>query len=143
MDIDYSWQGLDEVIANIDKRISVVQFEVDDWKKLGDFLVAYLKSEAQNEGLVVTGQYLAGFKIFEIGEDYISIGNDSDHAKIVEYGRGPVRPVNAKILHWIDPDTGEDVFSMYSGPVEPTHFIEKTIIRGLEEYKRQVISKNL
>lgn len=138
MEISYDWFGLEEAIAELDRRIQIVQFEVDDWQKLGNFLLDYLKSEAQNEGIVVTGTYLASFKIFEISDGYIDIGNDAEHARIVEYGRGPVVPVNATVLHWIDPNTGEDVFSRYSGPVEATHFIEKTIMRGLEEYARRL-----
>lgn len=134
--IDFEWSGLEEAALEIDKRVTLIAFRVDSWQKLGDFLLAYLRSEAQNEGLVVTGDYLSSFKIFEIGDGYIDIGNDSDHARIVEYGRGPVRPVNATVLAWTDPESGETVFSTYSGPVEPTHFIERTIIRGIEAYKK-------
>jgi hypothetical protein len=46
---------------------------------------------------------------------------------IVNNGRGPVRPINAKVLHWIDPKTGKDVFSMYSGPVAPRHMRENSM----------------
>jgi hypothetical protein len=46
---------------------------------------------------------------------------------MVNNGRGPVRPVHAKVLHWIDPKTGKDVFSMYSGPVAPRHIRENSL----------------
>lgn len=138
MAVDYEWMGLENAITEIDARMNIVAFAVDSWQKLGDFLLNYLKSEAQNEGLVVTGTYLSSFKIFEIGEGYIDIGNDAEHARIVEYGRGPVTPKDATVLHWIDPATGESVFSRYSGPVEPTHFMERTLMRGLEEYARRL-----
>jgi hypothetical protein len=46
---------------------------------------------------------------------------------IINNGRGPVRPVHAKVLHWIDPKTGKDVFSMYSGPVAPRHMRENSM----------------
>lgn len=61
------------------------------------------------------------------------IYNDAQSADGVFYwnlvndGRGPVRPVHAKALHWIDPLTGKDVFSMYSGPVAPRHIRENSI----------------
>jgi len=47
--------------------------------------------------------------------------------RILNDGRGPVRPVNKKVLHWIDPKTGRDVFSTYSGPVAPRHIRENSI----------------
>jgi hypothetical protein len=47
---------------------------------------------------------------------------------IVNNGRGPVRPVNAKVLHWIDPETGKDVFAMYSRGVPPVHMRENAIL---------------
>jgi hypothetical protein len=46
---------------------------------------------------------------------------------IINNGRGAVRPVHAKALHWVDPKTGKDVFSMYSGPVAPRHIRENSI----------------
>jgi len=41
------------------------------------------------------------------------------YARWVIEGRGPVRPVRAKMLHWIDPDTGKDVFRKCVGPAPP------------------------
>lgn len=70
----------------------------------------------------------------EKGGDLVAnIFNDAQSADGVFYwnlvndGRGPVRPVHAKVLHWIDPVTGKDVFSMYSGPVAPRHIRENSI----------------
>ena len=45
---------------------------------------------------------------------------------ILNDGRGPVRPVNAKVLHWVDAQ-GKDVFSRYSGPVAPRHIRENSM----------------
>lgn len=45
----------------------------------------------------------------------------------VNDGRGPVRPINAKVLHWVDPKTGEDVFAMYAGPTAPQHIRENAL----------------
>lgn len=44
---------------------------------------------------------------------------------VVNDGRGPVRPVEAKALHWVDPKSGADVFSKYSGPSAPRHMKER------------------
>lgn len=46
---------------------------------------------------------------------------------MVNNGRGPVRPVNAKVLHWVDPVSGKDIFSMFSGPVAPRHMRENSM----------------
>jgi hypothetical protein len=45
----------------------------------------------------------------------------------VNDGRGPVHPIHAKALHWIDPKTGKDVFAAYAGPSAPRHIREKAL----------------
>lgn len=47
--------------------------------------------------------------------------------KYVDRGRGPVRPIRAKALHWIDAKTGKDVFAKYAGPVAPRHIIARAL----------------
>lgn len=54
-------------------------------------------------------------------------GDGQFYWDLVNNGRGPVRPVHAKALHWVDPKSGKDVFSMYSGPVAPRHIRENSI----------------
>jgi len=51
-----------------------------------------------------------------VGVDYAQI----DYARWVIEGRGPVLPKEKKVLHWIDPDTGKDVFAKSAGPA-PAH----------------------
>ena len=51
----------------------------------------------------------------------VEITSAAPYTDLVIKGRGPVRPVRAKVLHW-KTCSGEDVFSMYSGPVEPNPF---------------------
>jgi HK97 gp10 family phage protein len=38
------------------------------------------------------------------------IGSNAEHARLRELG-GTVRPIFKKMLHWKDPDTGEDIFA--------------------------------
>lgn len=47
---------------------------------------------------------------------------------LINNGRGPVRPIHAKALHWIDPTTGKDVFAKYAKGVPPRHMRESAII---------------
>jgi hypothetical protein len=58
--------------------------------------------------------------------DTVSIEATSEayYTRWVIHGRGPVRPVRAKVLHW-KTCSGEDVFAMYAGPVEPNPFHER------------------
>lgn len=44
----------------------------------------------------------------------------------VNDGRGPVRPVKASVLHWVDRN-GKDVFARYAGPAAPQHLRENSI----------------
>lgn len=91
------------VPINVTLRLLTDQIDkaIDDLEK-GGGIVAEIYNDAQSES----------------GVFYWNIIND---------GRGPVRPVNAKVLHWIDPKTGKDVFSRYSGPVAPRHIRENSI----------------
>lgn len=61
-------------------------------------------------------------------------------AKILEYGRGEVVPIKKKVLHWVD-DSGNDVFSMYSGPTQAQPHIRPTIL--VISSKIGTISKNV
>jgi hypothetical protein len=47
--------------------------------------------------------------------------------KFVDGGRGPVRPINAQALHWVDPQTGKDVFAQYSKGVPPRHIVARSL----------------
>ena len=52
-----------------------------------------------------------------LGTHVVTVGASIFYAKFVEYGRGPVRPVRAKVLHW------DGVFTKYAGPAAPRPFI--------------------
>lgn len=62
------------------------------------------------------------------------IYNDAQSAEGVYYwsiinnGRGPVRPIHAKALHWIDPITGKDIFAKFARGVPPRHIRENAIL---------------
>lgn len=60
----------------------------------------------------------------EINGDTIFIGTEIEYAKYVVYGRGEVRPVRAKSLHWTQ--GGKDVFAMKAGKVDANDFVKKT-----------------
>lgn len=71
-------------------------------------------------------------EVEDAGQYTVSIYNDAQNADgtyywvFVNNGRGPVRPVNAKVLHWIGPD-GKDVFATYAKGVAPRHMLENAL----------------
>lgn len=67
-------------------------------------------------------QHIKGF-VFQAGPYESQAVADSFYADWVEYGRGPVRPVHAKVLRWFE--NGKPVFSMYSKPSKPRLFMTR------------------
>lgn len=57
--------------------------------------------------------------------------------RLVDGGRGPVVPVHAKALHWVDKATGQDVFAMHAGPVAPRHIVIRAVAQ-LRQAKPQI-----
>lgn len=49
------------------------------------------------------------------------------YAYWVEFGRGPVFPIRARMLSWIDPWTGARVFAHSAGPAAPRPFLMPTL----------------
>lgn len=58
----------------------------------------------------------------------LRVDAQTDYSYIVHEGRGEVRPVNAKALHWIN-RLGDHVFAQKSKAVPPNRFI----VRGLQK----------
>jgi len=92
-----------------------------------------------NEGM---GELLNSIKILESGIGTVLVGTQKDYAGYVEYGRGPVRPLSPDgVLHWVDRETGEDVFTKYSSPVEPSPFMAPAVESVVAWYKGIVAEK--
>lgn len=104
---------------------------------LHDFMEAVVseaRSNLQNNRTLVTGALLSSIKILEEGELSGSVGSELFYAVFIEYGRGIVRPVTKKVLHWIDPETGKDVFAMESKAFEGAPFLEPAVITQSEKF---------
>lgn len=95
-------------------------------------IVDEARSNLQNQGSVNTGELLASIRVLGQGEGFRVVGSDVKQAAIIEYGRGPVVPVHAKVLRWVDKDTGEVIFSKYSGPVQPQPYFEPAVLAVTE-----------
>lgn len=133
-------RGLNEALKEGDMDVERLEQAKEYLRNLGEAIVSEAKSNLQNNTSVVTGHLLSTIRVFdelssENGDGItIVVGTDADYAEYIEYGRGPVRPVNAMALHWIDPETGKDVFAQYAGPTEPQPFMEPAVLKYTEMY---------
>ena len=131
-DIDYDTseaeEMFDRVINYFDERVT----GVEAFRALGEFLVFKLKDAIQNEQHVVTGELLGSIRVIEAGDHFVVVGSDKLQARILEHGRIEIR--SDKVLHWVDPDSGEDVFSHVSAAVKPTNIFLRTVKEALDEY---------
>lgn len=93
----------------------------------GNMIVDEARSNLQNNTNIDSGDLLSSIKILFEDENSIYVGSDMPYAGHIEFGRGPVFPINAKFLHWIDKDTGKDVFAKSAGPTEPQPFLAPAV----------------
>lgn len=95
--------------------------------KLGDRVAAeaeaYMKTEIA-QTTHGTGALAASVNTIKRSDSEWSVGTDLPYAKYVKNGRGVVRPVRAKALHWVD--NGQDVFAMRASATKPNDFIKRT-----------------
>lgn len=76
----------------------------------------------------VSGQ-LASSIVYEADDTEVIVTATASYAKFVEFGRGEVRPIHAKALHWSG--EGGDVFAMRSGPAAPRPFMRPALATTL------------
>ena len=104
-------------------------------KILGDNIVFEARSNLQNNTNINSGHLLSSIKILKEDEMSIIIGTDEDYAWYIEYGRGPVRPLKEDgWLHWIDKQTGKDVFAKFAKATEPMPFLEPAVIKHTQDF---------
>lgn len=93
---------------------------------------ADINSDLQNKQHVLTGELLGEDKLLEKSEKTRIIGTRKIQGRILEHGRGIVRPKNVKVLKWTDPHTGEDIFAKESGAVDPDPVFEPNILKNIK-----------
>lgn len=140
-------ESLDECFSPLVEILNQFKSDVEDGVKSGSQEIAERTKSIQEEiisanGSVASGQLLGSIEI-EQNDDYsYTIGTTLEdfYPLVVEKGRGPVVPVNAKYLHfYVD---GNEVFTKYSGPSEPRPFVEPTFVR-IESEAMDIIRGNL
>lgn len=106
----------------------------DAWENhIEDTLGPAVVEAVREEAPVLTGKLLNSTVRTNValgggnGLPVLRVESTEPYSGVVHDGRGEVRPVSAKVLHWFDVISGEEVFTMRAGPVAPNPYI----VRGL------------
>lgn len=136
MSIEIDTFGYDEAMAEITIIINKLDEDITEFiRELAETAVFEARNNIQNNRSIVSADLLNSTNVLELGVDSATVGSTAPYAGYVERGRGPVRPIKAKVLHWIDAETGKDVFTTYAGPAEPQPFWEPALVKILRDYK--------
>jgi hypothetical protein len=137
-------EGLYESIDDLAKlEITFEQLLKQKLLELLESIVAEARSNLQNNPSVITGDLNASLQVLSYDANRYEgeVGTELEYAIYVEYGRPEIYPVVAKVLHWIDPDTGEDRFSHYSPPTQAQPFLEPAVIVKTEEFADIIVHR--
>lgn len=123
---------------------------LEDGSKIGARKIAETNKSLQELAIAsnatftnASGGLLSSIEIEEESETSFIIGTNITHfyPLCVEFGRGEVRPVRAKALHWFTL-SGDEVFSKYSSPAPPRPFVkpayEETSDRAVDIVKEEI-----
>jgi len=129
-----SEQYLSELVADLDGDLNQALM------LLADDIIQEARSNLQNDTHVYTGELNASIGVLESGPNYIVVGSRLPYAGYIEYGRGPVRPINKKFLHYFTKD-GKEVFSTFSKATEPSPFLEPAVILKSSQFQDIVVEQ--
>lgn len=107
---------------------------------LADDIIQEARSNLQNDAHVYTGELNSSIQVLESGSNFVTVGSLLPYAGYIEYGRGPVRPINAKFLHYFTKD-GKEIFSKYSKATDPSPFLEPAVISKSNMFKDIVVEQ--
>jgi hypothetical protein len=130
-------QGLYDSIDDLQKlEFTFEQMLKEKFQELLESIISEARSNLQNNPSVVTGDLNASLQVLSYDAELLDgeVGTELFYAWWVEYGRPEIYPVVAKVLHWIDPQTGADVFSKYSPPTNGEPFLEPAVIVKTEGF---------
>lgn len=130
---DVSAKGYEESMKFIKDFNSTMDTRIISFlERVADLAVYLARNNIQQHQNIVTGTLLASIRILsrDPGGKSIKVGTDEFYAAWIEYGRGPVKPISATVLHWVDKYTGKDVFAKFAGPTNPEPFMEPAVIEA-------------
>jgi len=120
-------------VSRVDWHPDRIGIAADAWENhIEDTLGPAVVEEVQAQAPVLTGALRASTVRYNVADGgdampVLRVESIADYSGIVHAGRGEVRPVNARVLHWFDHLTGKDVYSMRSGPVAPNPYIVRAL----------------
>lgn len=121
------------ILNNIEQGID--QKNIDALHELGTLIVFEARSNLQTNTNIDSGHLLSSINILYEDENSVIVGTDESYAWYIEYGRGPVRPLKPDgWLHWIDKQTGKDVFAKFAKATEPMPFMEPAVIKASMDF---------
>ena len=124
------------------EELNLEQLAHDELLKIADKIVDQARSNLQDNTNIDSGTLLASIKVLFDDGTSIFVGSDLPYAGHIEFGRGPVFPLDPDgYLHWIDKDTGKDVFAKSAGPTEPSPFLAPAVELVSKEYPNLVATE--
>jgi phage gpG-like protein len=108
------------MLGSIDKNFRA-EGRPTKWVKLSPMTIAMRRKEGKGAKILQdTGRGKGSIAYNVTSNQEVQIGTNLDYMKIHQTGGSikiPARtivPKKARVLHWVDPGTGEDVFAMYA-----------------------------
>lgn len=129
--VDVDTAEVDIMLDLAIKKIS--EFPVVSLHELAEDIIAEAKSNIQQNRSIMTGELLGSIRILEEKPGSVFVGTDAGQAWYIEYGRGEVKPVTKKTLHFINKD-GEEIFTKHAAPTEPMPFFEPAIVTAIDNF---------
>ena len=128
---------LDEIVGNIDDEISSVLH------RIGEDIVAEARHNVQQNRSIDSGTLISSIRILSEDDTSITVGTDEKYAEYIEYGRGPVNPKDPDgWLHWIDKNTGKDVFAKHAKATEPRPFLQPAVEKHTRRIRDVYVEEN-
>lgn len=135
-------RGIEQALKfNRELSKSLPEIHMDFLREMAVEIIVDAATTLQKQGHVVTEELLRSIQILDETDDSVTVGTDADHAVFIEFGRGPVFAPVGKVLHWIDPDTGEDVFAKSAKATEPSPFMQPAITKKTKRFQGVYVEK--
>lgn len=118
------------------------------WAPLSPMTIAMRRKKGRGAKILQdTGMGKGSIAYEVVSNQEVQIGTPLDYMRIHQEGGSikiPARdiyPVNAKVLHWVDPNTGEDVFAMHVHQDERMAKIpQRKFLLFQEEDKKNIVN---
>jgi len=134
------------MLSSIDKNFRA-EGRPNRWAPLSPMTIAMRRKKGKGAKILQDTGMGKGSIVYEVVSDQkVQIGTRRDYMRIHQEGGSikiPARdiyPVKARALHWVDPGTGEDVFSMHVHQDERTAKIpQRKFLLFQEEDKTNIV----